>query len=83
MPKLFEGQGRLVISPHSHHTDDTSPHIGGKLGRIYVIEVQYSPNIRVNWESQVGMENSLITGHIARASRHYGLIILEEPGLDP
>ena len=48
MPKLVEGQDRLVISPHSHHVDDTSPCIGGKLGRINVVEVQYSSNSGVN-----------------------------------
>ena len=64
MPKLVERHGGFVITPHSHHADDTLPCIGGKLDMTDVVEVQYSHNSGVNWESQVGVESRLIKGHL-------------------
>ena len=53
------------------------------MSRADIVEVQYSPNSGVDRKTKAGMKNNLIEGHLARASRHYGLIVLGEPGLDP
>ena len=54
----------IELSYHQH-ADDISPHIGRKLGRTNIVEVQNSFDNRVDWEPQTSGENSFIKSYLA------------------
>ena len=45
--------------------------------------MQYPPDGGMDRKTKASVESTLIEGHLAWASRHYGLIVLGEPDLDP
>ena len=51
------------------------------MGGVDVVKIKYPSDGWMGREAQTSMESSLIEGHLARVNRHYGLIVLGEPGL--
>ncbi|GFZ14529.1 hypothetical protein Acr_24g0007190 [Actinidia rufa] len=77
------GRGELVSLPqYYYYAYETSPLIGNELGKANVVEIQDPPNDEMDWKTKTDMKSGLIKGHLAWASRRYGLVHLKKPDMN-